>query len=886
MRPRGDRITSLATMRRQQATLERAVHAAIREYLHLVADAVGHTAITADASGPDVNLNQLDQSGHWPNILQRHILPALGDLLLHVGPPSKHLSTAGALTQIKAWRANWLAQRTKMLVGVPDQITRQIRDAITEDAGMHGPDPRAAASIVKQLINPDAPTWKSRAATIARTEVVAANNQGGLASWGAVSQALGATGAQVLKTWLATEDVATRETHSDIDGTEIPIGETFTVGGSEMTGPGDDNADPAETVNCRCTLTYRVVDADGNDTDAAADDQTDADALTAATEATVTAPTIADTPQAPDDQAPEVAPAGQYPDGTQWAGPLCPVDTMAADGRMLASAGAVVRPLPLPLSFQMESSHGGEEAGKTVIVARILGASVEGGMIVAYGDFLDPGDNFALADQIQAAAQRVEQGLGMVSVDTAPTVIEYAAQQPDGTLVPVDPMLYDGDMDDIVTVFAEWELMGATLVADPAFGTARVAWVDGAPLPGEQGGVAVPMPADDSTPIDPGSFSTDSGGSDAPNVTADAVTFPDGTTLAVGDTVHVTDALGSDSPSEGIIESLDPANQQATVVVEDADDPSKTNSITVDAANLAVPPGTSDGSDDQAPTDSTDEGSGAAPAAAVIAGARFAALEQEHIYPADWFEPVALDGPTRITITDEGRVYGHVADNSTCHIGYANECVGAPSSPTGYAYFHTGDIPTTNGLLAVGKLTVGGGHADLKLGWRPAAEHYDNAGAAVAVVRAHEDEFGIQVTGSLIPTATSDQVSALRRNQLSGDWRPIGGQREMVAALSVNSGGFPLTPRAALAADGRPLALVAAGIVQGDPDDNEPQTMPGVTLPSGTVLSPSDVTVLASAFARASHQQQARDREAGALRARFLAGKREQVRARVAQAVR
>ena len=85
--------------------------------------------------------------------------------------------------------------------------------------------------------------------------------------------------------------------------------------------------------------------------------------------------------------------------------------------------------------------------------------------------------------------------------------------------------------------------------------------------------------------------------------------------------------------------------------------------------------------------------------------------------------------------------------------------------------------------------------------------HYDNTGTAVADVAVGEDEFGIWVAGAIRPGATPSQVEALSRSSLSGDWRRIGGNLELVAALSVNTPGFPL----AVVASGRVEALVASG---------------------------------------------------------------------------
>lgn len=809
--------------------MRRAALAAIREYLQLVRRAVSHKAVhplTADAApdpepfGPDVDLSQLDQSASWPNILARTILPEITTIITGLGP--QDLAPA-AVTSITAWRAQWLADRTQVLVGVPDTITSDIRDAIQASADEHGPNPARAAQIVDEMLNPDAPRWAGRAQTIARTEVIGANNQGSLASWRAVHDSLTAQGTGVLKTWLATEDRRTREEHAAIDGTEIPIGQTFNVGGSQMDGPGDPGADPGLVINCRCTLTYRVL------TDAAVDDSSDS--ILAAVEAPVTAP--ADAPPVDAPAAPPISsaptPAVAEPGVMQWEGPILPLDVPSPDGRMFLSAGMTIRDLPLPISYQAEGTHGGDEAGTTVVVGRQLTSTVADGVLSGSGDFFDPMISLAPT----AAIEQVSAGIGFVSANIAVKVMSYVAPGPDGVLIPIDPMQFIGDPMTVVCVAEEWEYMGCCIVDQPAFGQARITLKTDPSAPS-----LGPVIADAATPA-------------GPILTSEDITFPDGTVLKVGDQVNIAADDGSD-PTTGTISAINPDDNSVTVTVDDGN--GGTQDITVDASALQ-----------QVNSDTGDDGTNADDPAAtpLTAASAFPALEQEHVYPADWFDPVALDGPTAITITDDGRVYGHLAIGGTCHANsqaFGAQCVTPPSSPTNYAHFHVGEAKTDRGLLPVGKLTVGGGHADLRAGWRGAVEHYDNAGAAVAVVRAYEDEHGIQVAGSLLPTATADQISALRRSPLSGDWRVIGGRQELIAALSVNTPGF-LVPRVALvASSGEPFALVAAGVVHAPAGDGDPASA-GVRLPSGVELSAGDVAVLASAFADVTEQRNRSEQE-------------------------
>lgn len=187
--------------------------------------------------------------------------------------------------------------------------------------------------------------------------------------------------------------------------------------------------------------------------------------------------------------------------------------------------------------------------------------------------------------------------------------------------------------------------------------------------------------------------------------------------------------------------------------------------------------------------------------------------------PREWFEDPQLGGPTCLRVEASGRVVGHMALWGVCHRGFTDTCVMAPHSTTGYAHFKKYDsvLCADGSMAATGPLTIGTGHASLSLDARAAARHYDDTGTAVADVSIYEDEFGIAVAGYIRPGASNEQIVALRASSLSGDWRPIGGRLELVAALAVNVEGFAVTPYALAASlgwrekDGQMLALVAAG---------------------------------------------------------------------------
>lgn len=179
--------------------------------------------------------------------------------------------------------------------------------------------------------------------------------------------------------------------------------------------------------------------------------------------------------------------------------------------------------------------------------------------------------------------------------------------------------------------------------------------------------------------------------------------------------------------------------------------------------------------------------------------------------PAHWFDDPTLPGPTPLTITADGQVKGHLALWNVCHFGLQDVCRMAPHSNTGYKYFTTGSVLTADGTeRRVGRITVGTGHANLRLGYIPASDHYDNTGTGVAVVAAGEDPYGIWVAGATVPEVPETKVAELRRSPLSGDWRPTPQGLELVAALAVNTPGFPVV---GLNAAGEVQSLVAAGMV-------------------------------------------------------------------------
>lgn len=182
-----------------------------------------------------------------------------------------------------------------------------------------------------------------------------------------------------------------------------------------------------------------------------------------------------------------------------------------------------------------------------------------------------------------------------------------------------------------------------------------------------------------------------------------------------------------------------------------------------------------------------------------------------------WFRDPHFTEPTPLTVTPDGRVFGHLCEFDRAHIGFSGRQV-LPPRGDDMRFFLTGatDVLDDDGNvteISVGKLTMNTGHAGVEnhVSAAAAARHYDDTGTIAALVNAGSDSIGIWMAGAMMPDLDAFTTRRFRSCGASGDWRYIEGSLRLVAALSVPVGGFPI-PRARVAS-GAPLALVAAGMV-------------------------------------------------------------------------
>lgn len=561
-----------------------------------------------------------------------------------------------------------------------------------------------------------------------------------------------------------------------------------------------------------------------------------------------------------------------------WRGRLMPVNTISGDKRRMALEGDVAPVRPLPLAFKAQELSA-EAHDNSRVVGLITRVWLEDGFVWGEGPF-DLSDPFAAE-----WARKLGDGFaGWVSIDLSDGNAEEVPLDADGNRIPLEafdaysdalaawetdpadagPPPAAPDVADVIVEFTGWKVMGATLVADPAFEDARVAavWEEFESTPAEPALVAAALadaePAHTGAmialvPADPDALTVNGGDpaeqlhltlaylGEAADWTPDAQAALHAAVagLAGGGAVagevfgHATFGVGG--PQEAAVYLLDAAGaaelrdavwdvlattpglpglpEQHQFIAHvtagygvDAAALSYTGPVAFDRIRVAFA--------DQVTDTVLDTEALAASAGVTYRHDDFFVPEPEH-YVNSW------------QVTPDGRVSMHLAAWDECHIGYAGRCTSPPRGVAAYNRFHRLAVDTDQGPVRVGKITMGTGHAsqDPSMTAAAAMAHYDNTGTLVAVVRCTDGRLGPWLSGHLVPWASKTQAQQLAHHEVSGDWRgPMGGM-ELVAALAVNVPGFMKS----VAASGA-VALVAAG---------RPHTRPAA--PAATPMTREDI---------------------------------------------
>lgn len=586
--------------------------------------------------------------------------------------------------------------------------------------------------------------------------------------------------------WVTMHDDDVRPTHVLADGQIRGTDGTFDIGGHQLRYPGEPVGPPEVWINCRCML-----QPGGNGTSMSKKVDIAFTNATPEVFAVLLGDEDEDIETVPTDDAPEAeVEEDDEADIDELLeipvhGVAAPLGVATGDGRMFAVDGMNFRDLPLPLAWQKDASHGGEP-GPTIIVGKLTALWIDENNMVQYKGWLSPHVP-ETGNLVQAIVDGTARG---VSVDVDDIKVQVPSE--DERIIEDEAAALDSIYNPPVTVFSQARIAGLTIVPIPAFQEAYIALGE-CDCPEEQ-------------------TEENHDELDGPEPTEEelvAAGFAPGTKDGPG---WITDPVptarirrywvrgkGAAKIKWGVPGDFNRCRTQLAKYIKNPD------WLAGACANMhkeaiGVWPGQENG------------GKHAANGRmfALVASAGNTAP------PTEWFQNPSLTQITPLTITDDGRIFGHLATWGTCHIGVPGVCTTPPTSPTSYSYFRTGAVRTAEGRdVSVGHITMGTGHAKVGTGLsaNAAAAHYDNTGTVVADVSAGEDSFGIWVAGSLREGLSPKTIKALRGAALSGDWRMIQGALEMVAALAVNVPGFPI-PRLELAASaGEQLALVASGVV-------------------------------------------------------------------------
>ncbi|MCZ7478908.1 hypothetical protein [Micromonospora sp. WMMC273] len=539
--------------------------------------------------------------------------------------------------------------------------------------------------------------------------------------------------------------------------------------------------------------------------------------------------------------------------GTRWRGLLAPIGTSTGDGRRFARDGVSHRELPLPLKWQ-RTDEMGHDASVIIGMADTIdirddGAWGEGELF----DDVDPAVLPRLAEDVAEAKHLLAQKVIGPSVDpgAAEAVLaEVGSDEPisEERLEELLEEAWENGTDPALEMlFVVYEIAAATLVSVPAFAecgpfelltedaqepvTASVrtaGWSD-MPLAARDaswdgdaaaGRLAGHCGIDGDDP-DWGCYAAGflHRDDDADGETRTAYGFGivdviDGTPTIVPAAVFAVASVleggrgGTDLPEEEQDRMRQVVSGLYARMADEFDDPGL-----------------------RAPWDEEEADGEASVVTPALVASLTAAAGLAVTIPAEVFTDPQLSELTFLTVTepdDNGlrRVFGHIAPWGVCHVGIRDSCTTAPTSEREYADFHRYH-ETASGValpMAVGRITTGHGeltgscrccpgkddHACSRLSAGAAIGHHDRM-AAVAYVRAGEDEHGIWVAGIVAPEAGDREIAALARQKVSGDWRDMAGGLELVEVLALarERPGFPL-PRTTLR-NGRQVALVAAG---------------------------------------------------------------------------
>ena len=224
-----------------EARLEKALFGFFGEQCDRVVKAVGGKSIVR-APVDDFLLAFDDEfeNAALGRMMQVHMERVVGD----AGAAALHSVGSGVAFDFANPRVqSYLAKKVMRVVGINATTKEMIREVLVA-AAMESLSVSEIATRIRSMFD-DMRRW--RAETIARTEIIGANNAGALEGYQQ-------SGVVEKKEWLSVRDESVRDSHGPaplgVDGEIVPLGSVFSNG---LDAPGGDGP-PEEVINCRCTI--------------------------------------------------------------------------------------------------------------------------------------------------------------------------------------------------------------------------------------------------------------------------------------------------------------------------------------------------------------------------------------------------------------------------------------------------------------------------------------------------------------------------------------------------------------------------------------------------------------------------------------------------------
>lgn len=180
----------------------------------------------------------------WTKVFKQKFTPLLKAFFMQAGEDQADLWGLAVSFDVLNERAiKYVGDKIDFISAEINETTKRKLQETLQEGVQNG---EGIPELSKRIRNLFEDFSRKRATTIARTEVIAANNAGSLETY--------KLGGVERKEWITALDERTREWHAMADGQIVGVNESFIVGGEELMYPGDPAGSPENTINCRCTV--------------------------------------------------------------------------------------------------------------------------------------------------------------------------------------------------------------------------------------------------------------------------------------------------------------------------------------------------------------------------------------------------------------------------------------------------------------------------------------------------------------------------------------------------------------------------------------------------------------------------------------------------------